>query len=252
MSPSAYTELGLSPQVRGNLEPQCDRVPSRGSVPARAGEPASCLQTRSSARVYPRACGGTRIRYFRAKFHKGLSPHVRGNRSAHGTAASNLGSIPARAGEPQKAIEPRPFDRVYPRTYGGTVPFAVATAPVAGLSPHVRGNLLAGRPARSNLGSIPARTGEPRQGTCSPRMSGVYPRTYGGTVPVPVFPLLSPGLSPHVRGNRMPAHRVRTRLGSIPARTGEPSTIRVCSAEYWVYPRTYGGTILHGNAMLYM
>ena len=50
---------GLSPRVRGNRWPpsEIDRLP--GSIPARAGEPASAGPQKRFWRVYPRACGGT-------------------------------------------------------------------------------------------------------------------------------------------------------------------------------------------------
>ena len=50
--------------------------------------------------VYPRACGGT-VSF--PKYHSsvnGLSPRVRGNHQSHAYIGAQVGSIPARAGEP--------------------------------------------------------------------------------------------------------------------------------------------------------
>ena len=112
--------LGLSPRVRGNLSMMFDDPSAAGSIPARAGEPAPRRRGRWSARVYPRACGGTnknilgknlefglsracggtgRCRRKGGRSY-GLSPRVRGNPSRALGAAAGTGSIPARAGEP--------------------------------------------------------------------------------------------------------------------------------------------------------
>ena len=53
------TLRGLSPRVRGNLRRRRVGLGKRGSIPARAGEPACCIGTLSLEKVYPRACGGT-------------------------------------------------------------------------------------------------------------------------------------------------------------------------------------------------
>ena len=54
---------GLSPRVRGNLNhPSGGRAELR-SIPARAGEPTGTSASSSPEGVYPRACGGTRVRH---------------------------------------------------------------------------------------------------------------------------------------------------------------------------------------------
>ena len=75
---------------------------------------------------------------------------------------------------------------------------------------------------RSNNGSIPACTGEPREWLAVFKDTGVYPRVYGGTQGGGLELIDTPGLSPRVRGNphRRPAGGTDAR--SIPACTGEP------------------------------
>ena len=51
------------------------------------------------------------------------------------------GSIPARAGEPMRAVSSCWVRRVYPRACGGTYIQAAVTVMNTGLSPRVRGNL---------------------------------------------------------------------------------------------------------------
>ena len=94
------------------------------------------------SRVYPRACGGTVERFGSERDDTGLSPRVRGNpfllsstgianglsprvrgnheRQLH--AEIQHGSIPARAGEPDRLRYRHSRARVYPRACGGTWP----------------------------------------------------------------------------------------------------------------------------------
>ena len=71
-----------------------------GSIPARAGEPLRSPKASGSKRVYPRACGGTRLGNAPTAGAIGLSPRVRGNHTDPVAAMAEVGSIPARAGEP--------------------------------------------------------------------------------------------------------------------------------------------------------
>ena len=96
-------ESGLSPRVRGNLRRPGLHRPGNGSIPARAGEPATLLAFHNHVRVYPRACGGTEISRQRRQSKLGLSPRVRGNRDDGAQGGHQERSIPARAGEPATA-----------------------------------------------------------------------------------------------------------------------------------------------------
>ena len=216
--------------------------PSPKSIPARAGEPQERRRLHYIFRVYPRACGGTVYRGAKDNPKAGLSPRVRGNRVAGSRRTDASGSIPARAGEPCRALSRPIRSRVYPRACGGTVPRIVPSYPIEGLSPRVRGNLISiASPSRSD-GSIPARAGEPPAPSISPKNVRVYPRACGGTVVAALDHHEYRGLSPRVRGNLRPgaafrrasglSPRVRGNhqnldirfgpLGSIPARAGEP------------------------------
>ena len=73
---------GLSPRVRGNPPAVFSAVFYRGSIPACAGEPEMLLSVPYRPPVYPRVCGGTKCHRSRRTFDDGLSPRVRGNRSA--------------------------------------------------------------------------------------------------------------------------------------------------------------------------
>ena len=223
MRGSSWRRRGLSPRVRGNPMAKGGNAVSRRSIPARTG-------------------GTDHIRTW-------TNPGRR--------------SIPARTGEPvpQRAVSH--VAKVYPRAYGGTAAFAFRRACENGLSPRVRGNPAICRLSMSCSRSIPARTGEPSHSRHLPIRDAVYPRAYGGTQRLARLCRQHGGLSPRVRGNQPRDTGLGPLLGSIPARTGEPTAISESGdAPYglspartgeplWVngtlytikvYPRAYGGT----------
>ena len=93
---------GLSPRVRGNPQAAAMAKDSRGSIPACAGEPWAGTRRTKRWPVYPRVCGGTRNEALDCLVLAGLSPRVRGNRTAGGCSHAAAGSIPACAGEPTR------------------------------------------------------------------------------------------------------------------------------------------------------
>ena len=111
---------GLSPRVRGNLEPAAGDRRFQGSIPAGAGEPPLHPRPPGDGGVYPRGCGGTSARQAGQTPLGGLSPRVRGNliRSTRGDHRTR--SIPAGAGEPGECPIGEVMRRVYPRGCGGT------------------------------------------------------------------------------------------------------------------------------------
>ena len=152
------------------------------------------------------------------------------------------GSIPACAGEPGgRRLRPSRC-RVYPRVCGGTKPSARDLDMRQGLSPRVRGNRPAERPAVTRSGSIPACAGEPRLQHVLLGGVGVYPRVCGGTPTTPRTARAWQGLSPRVRGNPRAATRSRWCPRSIPACAGEPSPSTGWASQTRVYPRVCGGT----------
>ena len=76
---SRHLGLGLSPRMRGNRSLRAVLPLAHGSIPAHAGEPKSAPSPATSARVYPRACGGTVLNRTYHVYLAGLSPRMRGN-----------------------------------------------------------------------------------------------------------------------------------------------------------------------------
>ena len=233
---------GLSPRVRGNLGGGASELGGFGSIPASAGEPTAPTDHARRHGVYPRECGGTRVRADTRAAARGLSPRVRGNRSAGALRRMPSGSIPASAGEPRRWWARTRRRWVYPRECGGTASVMPSSSSRSGLSPRVRGNPAKGVLGAEAGGSIPASAGEPSPRARTRRGGRVYPRECGGTRERKVKVLARQGLSPRVRGNPRCARRRRPARGSIPASAGEPSYLFLTSAAGRVYPRECGGT----------
>ena len=216
------SQAGLSPRVRGNLQPPlCQAIPQR-SIPARAGEPPRTGRLTGQAGVYPRACGGTGRPPLKTWLNLGLSPRVRGNPLPPAGIPQSRRSIPARAGEPVSGGCWVSACQVYPRACGGTPPSQDCERLSKGLSPRVRGNLRPRLRGGQQGRSIPARAGEPSRSFTVRSKYPVYPRACGGTPDITFGVEDYEGLSPRVRGEPIASLAVR-----------------------WVvkvYPRACGGT----------
>ena len=222
LSTDLVREAGLSPRVRGNPFYCGYASVGMGSIPACAGEPSKTLQCPVQSRVYPRVCGGTDSICLLPRYHRGLSPRVRGNPHDGVDGQWSVGSIPACAGEPSGSRGESSWRRVYPRVCGGTRSTRPSTLLAKGLSPRVRGNHpRVPRFGRKN-GSIPACAGEPSSIARKTPVGRVYPRVCGGTHWCLLLSLLRYGLSPRVRGNRKVFIFCACWSGSIPACAGEP------------------------------
>ena len=171
-----------------------------GSIPARAGEPHRCRAGTVPEGVYPRPCGGASTPISGRMIHVGLSPPVRGSHQHPRVGFLDVGSIPARAGEPGGGHFFKLVQLVYPRPCGGANVGPSHTAdyvglsppcggawiwgepppPPAGLSPPVRGSLDVNVARLRNKRSIPARAGEPSAASWLPVHRRVYPRPCGG------------------------------------------------------------------------
>ena len=153
-----------------------------------------------------------------------------------------MGSIPACAGEPDRAVANVQCYKVYPRVCGGTGVGGSRAQIGAGLSPRVRGNpRLVPQPPRLSR-SIPACAGEPAGRPQTGLNRTVYPRVCGGTMEADIRDEDYQGLSPRVRGNRESRGPYQSQEGSIPACAGEPGVNRGCPVDDGVYPRVCGGT----------
>ena len=209
--------------MRGNpIVVPSQRVAGR-SIPACAGEPVCLPSPPTVTGVYPRVCGGTQNSSRPSVVAAGLSPRVRGNPERASDADLCPRSIPACAGEPPTSGSAIIQPLVYPRVCGGTAGGVRQPRQRQGLSPRVRGNLGGVVVHNRQKRSIPACAGEPSVPPPNVTSSTVYPRVCGGTNVHQRLQCGTRGLSPRVRGNRVPAGFQGGELRSIPACAGEPS-----------------------------
>ncbi len=94
-------------------------------------------------------------------------------------------------------------------------------------------------------GPIPACAGEPLWRCWRQRFGWAYPRMRGGTLIDDCTVSSRPGLSPHARGNHIPAIQRPPVPGPIPACAGEPVSASIHGLDLGAYPRMRGGT--HGT-----
>ena len=109
----------LSPRVRGKPFPAGLPLWQWRSIPACAGETGEEIRAAGDSEVYPRVCGGNPAILSGAVLAQGLSPRVRGKRSALLRRRNRNGSIPACAGETYPTQAHSTPRKVYPRVCGG-------------------------------------------------------------------------------------------------------------------------------------
>ncbi len=233
--------------MRGNQSRRCRTSATPRPIPAHAGEPVAGWVAGWVAGAYPRACGGTVIVIDFVILLWGLSPRMRGNPTPLQEKALLLGPIPAHAGEPSIRLLLCPCFRAYPRACGGTPTYPQVARLLGGLSPRMRGNLLARKPQRNPVGPIPAHAGEPGKRIRGYGRMKAYPRACGGTVLVLARAGIIPGLSPRMRGNQISRITNAYLFGPIPAHAGEPQSELPASRGKWAYPRACGGTTVSDN-----
>ena len=239
---------GLSPRMRGNRAVARCRRACPGSIPAYAGEPSPACRAYALSTVYPRVCGGTPlVATGNAAWH-GLSPRMRGNPAARRGFCGQYRSIPAYAGEPFHTDLMSLHPTVYPRVCGGTGRPWLSAPNTSGLSPRMRGNLSPCDGRSAGQRSIPAYAGEPSLHCRQKAIPEVYPRVCGGTALTGWCRMLNDGLSPRMRGNRLPMPYGDCQCRSIPAYAGEPARMKECHLGARVYPRVCGGTCIQRPA----
>ena len=172
---------------------------------------------------------------------RGLSPRGRGKLLCYVPTAVRPRSIPAWAGETNRAGRHRYILKVYPRVGGGNLRLRSPKWRSPGLSPRGRGKPPGGGRRAMVSGSIPAWAGETAYHLRRGKYNAVYPRVGGGNSSQSRMESITRGLSPRGRGK--PLHRGRGGISSrsIPAWAGETDTGgRNCSTGA-VYPRVGGG-----------
>ena len=231
---------GSSPRVRGTGETARHARNRKRFIPARAGNSSivarqGCLNT-----VHPRACGEQPISLRPTNQNIGSSPRVRGTapRCLHTPPPGRF--IPARAGNRSRQPTARGWYAVHPRACGEQASPAPPFSRRSGSSPRVRGTVAVTSPRRASYRFIPARAGNSRPSTASPRPAPVHPRACGEQgLPAQGVPFIG-GSSPRVRGTDVFVEVVGRRDRFIPARAGNSPAVNVSPDRPPVHPRACG------------
>ena len=115
---SPTQEVGPSPRVRGIQGARHQRLGSRGSIPAGAGNPRCAAPFRGRTGVHPRGCGESPSASSPSCAAAGPSPRVRGIQDGVAQEVERFGSIPAGAGNPGRRGGRRGLGGVHPRGCG--------------------------------------------------------------------------------------------------------------------------------------
>ena len=173
----------------------------------------------------------------------GRSPLTRGRRRFAGNRQSQIGSIPAHAGETSTPKWRCVSNEVDPRSRGGDDSFSGLPVDMLGRSPLTRGRHLRSLRAGSHLRSIPAHAGETLDSFLCRHRSGVDPRSRGGDGAWNCDCWANWGRSPLTRGRRFAGFQQIGHIGSIPAHAGETNGRMSLSCHHTVDPRSRGGDI---------
>ena len=155
-------------------------------------------------RVYPHACGETRLLKYCLCLFEGLSPRLWGNHVHCLYSVNNSGSIPTPVGKPIPYSEQIRQQTVYPHACGETPDGEKALNSDWGLSPRLWGNLRYQECGSSSMGSIPTPVGKPSMFAATGARSQVYPHACGETACEFSGVVRDSGLSPRLWGN--PCH----------------------------------------------
>ena len=217
------TGRGPSPLARGSHHCDDQLQVGEGSIPARAGQPAGGRSPSPTVRVHPRSRGAACVSMGTRTTLPGPSPLARGSRGQSGKASHPSGSIPARAGQPAKRLSSGSLRRVHPRSRGAAEIEHLEFDMAAGPSPLARGSLDHHGPTAAEVGSIPARAGQPGVWCGNVKARWVHPRSRGAAGWPRKRATFENGPSPLARGSHpVPVHGHDQR-GSIPARAGQPA-----------------------------
>ncbi len=213
-------EYGLSPWVRGThvfqqKQRQVDRF-----IPVGAGNSQLCHPQQLPISVYPRGCGELTSQRGVTVGNCGLSPWVRGTRSAQPCQSRSTRFIPVGAGNSLTAPTTGAYQPVYPRGCGELRASASVFISSRGLSPWVRGTHFVASFRRQASRFIPVGAGNSGYLSTSKTREAVYPRGCGELYLTILKPPRLDGLSPWVRGTPVITGSCRGRQRFIPVGAG--------------------------------
>ena len=231
---------GSSPHMRGTRHDHRHTPHLSGIIPAYAGNtllfyPASGLQW-----DHPRICGEHASNVSDSSRNLGSSPHMRGTRQIHRGRVTQVGIIPAYAGNTCVAIDGEFYVRDHPRICGEHWSIAWAISLMPGSSPHMRGTRVLSVVERTPIGIIPAYAGNTCLGRQPLTRLEDHPRICGEHHGAAFDLNVNTGSSPHMRGTPHPRRNTPRRRGIIPAYAGNTHVQSALITRLGDHPRICG------------
>ena len=214
------TALGSSPRMRGTHRGYASFAVPVGIIPAHAGN------TFPSSRVavwrgdHPRACGEHEKILLYGDAIPGSSPRMRGTPFTGRDTATDVGIIPAHAGNTIAPAAKTWRFRDHPRACGEHKDVPLMCVMLSGSSPRMRGTLVVGVQDHHVIGIIPAHAGNTAYARTSPAGTGDHPRACGEHMRACLCAGLPLGSSPRMRGTLRSRRSRSLRCGIIPAHAG--------------------------------
>ena len=171
-------------------------------IPAHAGNTPPRPTPPHTTWNHPRACGEHAYLLLLVLILMGSSPRMRGTHQCGEHYESQLGIIPAHAGNTLPTCRLLPIIRDHPRACGEHSSSVGADAPSPGSSPRMRGTPFGCLWKFSHPGIIPAHAGNTSRRTTSRLTSRDHPRACGEHQLPPIFHSQRQGSSPRMRGTR--------------------------------------------------
>ena len=231
---------GSSPRVRGTLLVLLVLPVHHGIIPACAGNTSCPPEPACRPRDHPRVCGEHFTLISMLLLSSGSSPRVRGTPSGFFKVRSDLGIIPACAGNTSTRLALSRGSRDHPRVCGEHAEAANAEYVWEGSSPRVRGTLHEARRDVGLDGIIPACAGNTSRQTRERASSRDHPRVCGEHAAARSSTSAMSGSSPRVRGTLSLEVRDGPDLGIIPACAGNTSHIHAKRSPRRDHPRVCG------------
>ena len=233
-------DTGSSPRLRGTHLVANGHKPGIRFIPASAGNSFGKATVAIRNPVHPRVCGELMIAFKSLGKQYGSSPRLRGTRGKAGLSGAVHRFIPASAGNSWSPRLPRIRTPVHPRVCGELPGLVLATAPVFGSSPRLRGTLLRARPLPAPNRFIPASAGNSDPCAWCSLFRSVHPRVCGELDPVPAPVEPRAGSSPRLRGTLDSACRQHGIRRFIPASAGNSLSRSGIAYARSVHPRVCG------------
>ena len=186
--------------MRGTLVQHLVIVKRAGIIPAHAGNTPSFLLLYVQYGDHPRACGEHAMLPGSRRHGWGSSPRMRGTQALRFGRPTDMGIIPAHAGNTRSFSPASPVPQDHPRACGEHSVRHSKRSAILGSSPRMRGTLSESNPHLTINRIIPAHAGNTVHSALGLSVRRDHPRACGEHHQIPAKLQWKQGSSPRMRG----------------------------------------------------